>query len=106
MTPFDARLSRLDCSFILSRRAAVTKMLRNALPDFGLAGQATLTSAKGEESGLGDSGKRLVLLLRDALCSGESPAGEAGRIAGATERGGRAALAAARGQWDWRVPEE
>jgi Fic family protein len=47
------------------------------------------------EAGLGDSGSRVFLLLREALYRGEFPRGEAGRIAGAGERTGRAALAAA-----------
>jgi Fic family protein len=47
------------------------------------------------EAGLGDRGARVFLLLREALYRGEFPRGEAGRIAGAGERTGRAALAAA-----------
>jgi Fic family protein len=47
------------------------------------------------EAGLGDAGRRVFLLLREALYRGEFPRGEAGRIAGAGERTGRAALAAA-----------
>jgi len=47
------------------------------------------------EAGLGDAGSRVFLLLREALYRGEFPRGEAGRIAGAGERTGRAALATA-----------
>jgi Fic family protein len=47
------------------------------------------------EAGLGDAGARVFLLLREALYRGEFPRGEAGRIAGAGERTGRAALATA-----------
>jgi len=46
------------------------------------------------ESGIDDS-ERVSLLLREALYKGEFPRGEAGRIAGAGERTGRTALAAA-----------
>jgi len=45
------------------------------------------------EAGLGEAGERVFLLLREALYRGEFPRGEAGRIAGAGERTGRAALA-------------
>jgi len=47
------------------------------------------------EGGLGEAGRRVFPLLREALYRGEFPRGEAGRIAGAGERTGRAALAAA-----------
>jgi Fic family protein len=47
------------------------------------------------ESGLGEIGGRVSLLLREALYRGEFPRGDAGRIAGAGERTGRSALAAA-----------
>jgi Fic family protein len=47
------------------------------------------------EAGLGDNGARVFLLLREALYRGEFPRGDAGRIAGAGERTGRTALAAA-----------
>ena len=47
------------------------------------------------ESGLGAAGERVFLLLREALYRGEFPRGEAGRITGAGERTGRAALAKA-----------
>jgi Fic family protein len=47
------------------------------------------------ESGLGEIGGRVSFLLREALYRGEFPRGEAGRIAGAGERTGRTALAAA-----------
>jgi Fic family protein len=47
------------------------------------------------EAGLGDHGARVFLLLREALYRGEFPRGDAGRIAGAGERTGRTALAAA-----------
>ena len=47
------------------------------------------------ESGLGDLGPRVSLLLREALYRGEFPRGDAGRISGAGERTGRTALAAA-----------
>jgi Fic family protein len=49
------------------------------------------------EAGLGEAGGRVSLLLREALYRGEFPRGEAGRIAGAGERTGRTALAAAVG---------
>jgi len=49
------------------------------------------------EAGLGDAGARVSLLLREALYRGEFARGEAGRIVGAGERTGRAALAAAVG---------
>jgi Fic family protein len=47
------------------------------------------------EAGLGEIGGRVSLLLREALYRGEFPRGDAGRIAGAGERTGRTALAAA-----------
>jgi Fic family protein len=47
------------------------------------------------ESGLGEMGGRVSLLLREALYRGEFARGDAGRIAGAGERTGRTALAAA-----------
>jgi hypothetical protein len=47
------------------------------------------------EGGFGESGARIFLLLREALYRGEFPRGDAGRIAGAGERTGRSALAAA-----------
>jgi Fic family protein len=47
------------------------------------------------EAGFGESGARIFLLLREALYRGEFPRGDAGRIAGAGERTGRSALAAA-----------
>jgi Fic family protein len=47
------------------------------------------------EAGLGETGPRVCLLLREALYKGEFPRGEAGRIAGSGERTGRTALAAA-----------
>jgi Fic family protein len=47
------------------------------------------------EADLGEAGARVFLLLREALYRGEFPRGEAGRIAGAGERTGRAALATA-----------
>jgi hypothetical protein len=47
------------------------------------------------ESGLGEIGGRVSLLLREALYRGEFPRGDAGRIAGAGARTGRTALAAA-----------
>ena len=47
------------------------------------------------ESGLGELGPRVSLLLREALYRGEFPRGDAGRISGAGERTGRTALAAA-----------
>jgi Fic family protein len=47
------------------------------------------------ESGIGETSERVSLLLREALYKGEFPRGEAGRIAGAGERTGRTALAAA-----------
>jgi Fic family protein len=47
------------------------------------------------EAGLGDSAARVFLLLREALYRGEFPRGDAGRVAGAGERTGRTALAAA-----------
>ncbi|HXN35290.1 MAG TPA: Fic family protein [Opitutaceae bacterium] len=47
------------------------------------------------ETGLGEIGGRVSLLLREALYRGEFPRGDAGRIAGAGERTGRTALAAA-----------
>jgi Fic family protein len=47
------------------------------------------------EADLGEAGERVFLLLREALFRGEFPRGEAGRIAGAGERTGRAALATA-----------
>jgi Fic family protein len=50
-----------------------------------------------QEAGLGDAGGRVSLLLREALYRGEFPRGEAGRVVGAGERTGRAALAAAVG---------
>lgn len=47
------------------------------------------------EADFGEAGMRVSLLLREALYRGEFPRGEAGRIAGAGERTGRAALAKA-----------
>ena len=47
------------------------------------------------ESGLGEIEGRVALLLREALYRGEFPRGDAGRIAGAGDRTGRKALAAA-----------
>jgi Fic family protein len=47
------------------------------------------------EAGLGKEGGRVFLLLREALYRGEFPRGEAGRIVGASERTGRAAIAIA-----------
>jgi len=47
------------------------------------------------EAGFGDSAGRVFLLLREALYRGEFPRGDAGRVAGAGERTGRTALAAA-----------
>jgi Fic family protein len=47
------------------------------------------------EAGFGDIGSRVSLLLREALYRGEFARGDAGRICGAGERTGRAALAAA-----------
>jgi Fic family protein len=47
------------------------------------------------EAGLGDTGARVFLLLRDALYRGEFPRGEAGRIAGASGRTVRRILSAA-----------
>lgn len=47
------------------------------------------------EADLGEAAARVFLLLREALFRGEFPRGEAGRIAGAGERTGRAALATA-----------
>jgi hypothetical protein len=49
------------------------------------------------EAGMGEAGRRVFLLLREALYRGEFPRGEAGRIAGAGERTGRVALTAAIG---------
>jgi len=47
------------------------------------------------EAGFGEMGARVLLLLREALYRGEFQRGDAGRIAGAGERTGRTALAAA-----------
>jgi Fic family protein len=47
------------------------------------------------EAGFGETGARILLLLREALYRGEFQRGDAGRIAGAGERTGRTALAAA-----------
>jgi Fic family protein len=47
------------------------------------------------EAGFGEIGSRVSFLLREALYRGEFPRGDAGRIAGAGERTGRTALAAA-----------
>jgi Fic family protein len=47
------------------------------------------------DAGLGGAGERVFLLVREALFRGEFPRGEAGRISGAGERTGRAALALA-----------
>jgi Fic family protein len=47
------------------------------------------------EAGLGETGPRVCLLLREALYRGEFPRGDAARIAGAGERTARAALSAA-----------
>jgi Fic family protein len=47
------------------------------------------------EAGFGEMGARILLLLREALYRGEFQRGDAGRIAGAGERTGRTALAAA-----------
>jgi Fic family protein len=81
------------CEFVLLAMVDQIDFMEKLLETGGLADR--IQRYVHLEAGLGDAGPRIALLLKEALYRGEFPRGEAGRIAGASERTGRAALAAA-----------
>ena len=91
--PLSGRALREFCEFVLRVMLDQIDFMDGLLDLDGLGGRIERFARL--ESGLGDSGGRVFLLLREALYRGEFPRGEAGRITGAGERTGRAALARA-----------
>lgn len=83
------------CEFVLRVMLDQIAYMDRLLDLDALAGRIELYARA--EAGLGDAGERVFLLVREALYRGEFARGEAGRITGAGERTGRAALAAAAG---------
>ena len=87
------RALREFCEFVLQVMLDQIAFMEKLLELDGLAGR--IEQYVRLEADLGEPGARVFLLLREALFRGEFPRGEAGRIAGAGERTGRAALATA-----------
>jgi Fic family protein len=81
------------CEFVLKVMLDQISFMEGLLELDTLAGR--IEQHVRTEAGLGESGARVFLLLREALYRGEFPRGDAGRIAGTGERTGRTALAAA-----------
>jgi Fic family protein len=81
------------CEFVLQAMLDQVRFMEGLFELDGLAGR--IEHYVRVESGLGEIGGRVSLLLREALYRGEFSRGDAGRIAGASERTGRTALAAA-----------